>query len=728
MKRLNINKEKLEIILLIALIFLITIVSGLSQIETSDFIPINGDFQNYNPVRRFLSGQTPFQDFAVYLGSGHLIILSAVQLLIGNDFTKSMFAANFVTTLMLQLTVFAIAFLIMKNKKKALYVTLLFSILRFINISFLDSDIAHSISFGFLTGNSARMIRIAIVTIMILTIYISNKIINNSKINNKPLVKKIGLAILSGAAILYSNDGGIATYITISFLYFLLLIKQYKKDIKSIIKYTLLYIGISIISLLVIATIITRGNPLSWLEYNFGVSQYQKWYYDVSDNKLNISLLDAGISIYTILMIIQAVYYVIKMFKKNDETIRYFLISIITIVPVVSTYLYRFMSGGIADEMLRLVLIIQLTTYLLTFIKFNKLWSKILKVSVLLIAGILSISSLCNVTGKIIENGKNYAYVDGLKGSVKIFGNALNRAAEKIGNEKIFSTYAAPLETITNQFQPSGIDYIIHALGDKQREQYLKKFREGNFKWFVDVENYNLFYYWCRNANWFLYREMYKDYKPAYSIAYYLFYEKENDNDPSPNVNIKLERKDDCTYVIELETNDKSYDGIADVKISYNSQFKKGFFNTLDINRYVSVNDITTRYMLSSRSGDKINYNIPNISDEYYIPITIINGEGKVEIYSKPDKNTFLEIENAEIMDVYNVMFKYFDINHIEENKLYVEDLKKNEVILEEVKAIQAGDVIMNVTKIEKIDDCIVLTVDGNISEFSIDDVYKVIK
>lgn len=35
----------------------------------------NGDFQNYNPVRRMLAGQVPYRDFTVYLGVGELYSL-----------------------------------------------------------------------------------------------------------------------------------------------------------------------------------------------------------------------------------------------------------------------------------------------------------------------------------------------------------------------------------------------------------------------------------------------------------------------------------------------------------------------------------------------------------------------------------------------------------------------------------------------------------------------------
>jgi len=59
------------------MIFSLAIISALRKLNAIDFNPINGDFQNYNAVRRFTSGQAPFADFTVYLGFGHMFILSS---------------------------------------------------------------------------------------------------------------------------------------------------------------------------------------------------------------------------------------------------------------------------------------------------------------------------------------------------------------------------------------------------------------------------------------------------------------------------------------------------------------------------------------------------------------------------------------------------------------------------------------------------------------------------
>ena len=70
---------------------------GLSDSFTIDYEIMNGDFQNYNPVRHLLAGQAPYADFTVYLGAGELYGVAALLAVLGNNFANSIFAAEFLT-------------------------------------------------------------------------------------------------------------------------------------------------------------------------------------------------------------------------------------------------------------------------------------------------------------------------------------------------------------------------------------------------------------------------------------------------------------------------------------------------------------------------------------------------------------------------------------------------------------------------------------------------------
>lgn len=47
-----------------------------------------------------------------------------------------------------------------------------------------------------------------------------------------------------------------------------------------------------------------------------------------------------------------------------------------------------------------------------------------------------------------------------------------------LDGEEFFATYASAQEVVSDTFQPSGTDYIIHVLGDEQRYDYIEAFNE----------------------------------------------------------------------------------------------------------------------------------------------------------------------------------------------------------------------------------------------------------
>lgn len=165
------KKDRKKQHVFIAFIFLFILMAFLNAYNLNpyaDFYPLNGDFQNYNPIRRFLCGQRPFVDFEVYLGMGHLLAGSFFTFLLGNNFQASLYAMRIVTFLAFELTVYIISLSILEDRKSASLLTLLVSALNLIgfgellpvNLNVILSDSLRSILEGTrYPGNSARMIR-----------------------------------------------------------------------------------------------------------------------------------------------------------------------------------------------------------------------------------------------------------------------------------------------------------------------------------------------------------------------------------------------------------------------------------------------------------------------------------------------------------------------------------------------------------------------------------------
>lgn len=88
---------------------------GAARCGSVDFVCTNGDYQNYNVLRRFLDGQRPYADFANYLGMGPLL-LCAPLLALHNNFSGSLFATNFAACACFILFVFLIFYLVAGHK------------------------------------------------------------------------------------------------------------------------------------------------------------------------------------------------------------------------------------------------------------------------------------------------------------------------------------------------------------------------------------------------------------------------------------------------------------------------------------------------------------------------------------------------------------------------------------------------------------------------------------
>ena len=368
-----------KIIIFLVFSFSIAILVGLKNTKIVDFYPSNNGFQDYNVVRRLLAGQTPFKDFAVYLGLGHLYLLSFFQLIIGNSFGLSIFNTNMVTMLIFELFVFEISYLILNNKTQSAYLTIIISLLNLIRPKILEKvfalQIISSFNLGITVGTSARLIRNASCVIFPIIIVILFKLIdklkNINKIKNAFLTKKIIYPLIAGICILWSNDGGISTYIVLSFVYFLLLIKEYNKNLKSIFLFTLLYIILSLTSFSIVLLIATKGNIIAWFNYTLGVSSYQSWYYGEAIDKVNISLKNLDFSFPIYLIILYVIFLIVKIFKSqnNNQTLNFSMLTVIILSSFTSSFLYQWLSGGYNKDILHLVFLIAIINIIVLCIR-----------------------------------------------------------------------------------------------------------------------------------------------------------------------------------------------------------------------------------------------------------------------------------------------------------------------------------------------------------------------
>jgi hypothetical protein len=709
-------KNIYKILLCVLVVFLLLLPSILQGSQMSlfqNFVTTNGDFQNYNPVRRLLAGQTPYVDFTVYLGAGQLFSTGMILKLIGNTFKSSMFASAFLSVTFSALLIFTCTYLVLQNKKLSLWITiflnyLFYGIVTGVYPKSLLSDLSDFVSPMYSAGNSARPIRWAIMPIFIIILLLGNKIIVkvieikkdtiNRNLKYSPFL--IYYAALSGFIVPWSNDMGVSMYLCTSFIYFLFLIRIYvrskqneiKLKLLFILKWILIYILISSLALIACCIIITYGHPTSWFKSCFEISSYQSWYYSSAKCCYWYSLI---FDIFVFGDIFLFIIFCINIFKvKNDrKAFNYGMQAIILASSILVHLLYDFVTGSAILELLRFVLILFALSYLfkivIYYVQNQTFITKYIKLTCLIFClatiTMITYNNLYSKLSLITNNYQGATYFDKLGGYNNSFPDSLKKEEALLKGKKVFSTYATAAEVLTDQFQPTGTDYIIHVLGDKPRENYMKVFRNGDFDYVCTVNGKsNTWEYWSCNVNWFFYRELFENYIPLpkdISGDIHAFWKKslksnKLDIDTSliiTKMNTSSEPDGYNVYYIDV-TAPESFDGIADVLLNYEVKIGSDFHRSGGINNYVRVDNLTPDYTTFPKDF----YFIPVDKSTYYIPIYIKNGKGQVKIYAYPEESAKINNFSAAINAIYP---NFEDLISNDELADFYTDLKENEYI-----------------------------------------------
>ena len=249
-------------------LFLLLVLAGLAAVRglaanyEIGYEIMNGDFQNYNPVRHLLAGQVPYRDFTVYLGAGELYSVGGLLLVLGNSFGRSMFATNFCTWFYFELLVLAVCLVVIGTARAARAAALalcsvFFAYVQGANLPF-AGQVNTLLSYAAANGNSARMMRSAALTLAVLVILLGLHFWQQDT-SRRLLAPAVLVPFAAGFFVPWSNDMGGAAYISIALGYGLYLIRLYRSSIGKIVVQTLRYIVTSVVGLGVSVLLISWG-------------------------------------------------------------------------------------------------------------------------------------------------------------------------------------------------------------------------------------------------------------------------------------------------------------------------------------------------------------------------------------------------------------------------------------------------------------------------------------
>lgn len=668
----NISLNTIFNLVMVILIICLCLLTGIKRIYLADFVPINGDFQTYNGLRRLLEGQIPFKDFYFYLGFGPLYINSLFLLLFGDSFTNSLFITNSITAIMFSVAIFVVFKL---NRIKSSIALLLTFFITAFGLGFKDPLNLYVFfeKFNFLNyalpGVSLRMQRAFLPFLIALVMLLINKR-KRGNILSKESTHIILLGLLSGICLLWTNDYGISVCLTISYIF---VIKKMQWN-TVFLKQLLLYVLFIFIGVVFLGSLLTLGNLPNWIDYNFlGVAKDQFWYYERNASSKFLVLSDLPINFEIICGFLFSLFLSFKI-RKGTASKRDTLLLLVMLSTLIAGYAYAVgsLKGGQFIPFY-MVFYISVFSLIVNHLKISSFVNKKLSAYIKIIIPITILLVLVPRLGSSINqlDTSRGVYVKELGGSLSRYGESLQLLSKYfVKDGELFSTYSSALDVMSNKFQPSGIDYIIHVLGDQYREKYLKSFHETNPEYITTIrEDFTNWEYWVKRENWYFYREFLGSYEPIAVTEYNVLWEKTNKDLTFDTAvkDVKVQQVNNSTVEIHVKTVPQITNAVADITINYSSHWNEKRWKGFGIRKIVNISD-------GWNDEGEGGYNIPEQHNNYALPVRIINGEGIVKITSYPVDLTNLVVDQITVNQLFNDRVDY----RIVEEKMLKDDRLKN--------------------------------------------------
>jgi hypothetical protein len=527
------------LLLIIGLMWLdLTISKAYFEGQILHYNPINGDFQTYNPLRRMAAGQVPGRDFQPYMGLGITYVTYLPFKLMGETFSASKFSAQLMHMWLFSLGSLVLFRLLRFNWFTAFALSFILQLYAYVASDYLytltmDWEIAETAlpfgqTFSALSHaeNSCLGVRIALPFLtagLLLWIY-------RRKAKLSGDMEALIWGFIAGAQAFWSNDYGFTSMVVLSASYFLFRGRSWVVP-------HLIGLIIGFIALFVIAT---HGYPIRALTYNLGgVAKDQFWYFMLDEEGKVFSLMQyvkakrifllAGISAAFVAGIFL---YNWRQRKPDLRDILFFYI----LATSLAAGLLSTIGGGIMERYFSASLRLMPFAALFVLLKLIPVPSPRFNNFILLIAVLCGVGfyaafqpvSIRNMQQEIEAKTEGHYFYSAWAGGYLSNSQKQEMVIQKqFKNKKVFSTYSSLMDAASGNFQPSGIDYIIHALGKENREEYLISFAQTDPD-FVTTPNelWTLWEVWSRRVNWWFYREMIKKHEPAMQTVYHVVWKK----------------------------------------------------------------------------------------------------------------------------------------------------------------------------------------------------------
>ena len=645
--------KKAVVAVYIVSVILISWLFALERVQICDYVSINGDFQSYNVFRRMLDGQTPYVDFANYIGMAPIIV-NLPWVALSNTFSNSLFVTTFTSSVIFAVAVFMVFYLITKRLEISCFASAFLA--KFISTQILYRLLGPKYGYiyterfkGLFTpSNSMRGTRsflpflLVIIAIAVSLVY---KKLYGRNADFITLLKGYKALVVTGFVtglfIVWSNDYGVAVIASLWVIYILLQIFCYKFKFTEFLKRFAVLVLETATGAFVAMFAVTGGNIAAYLSSMADTAQYQFFYFNgtAGKNVMEYIFSTEVLWLFVAVFLVFFGYALFRLIRKEADNSLLFLV-FIALSIVAGTFVY--LAGGSGHncrEPLEVYAILFIAAFAVKII--CHFGTKLVKFADFGSAGLLCALTALYVLQLVTFSPVSYGvYIDAFDGT-STQTKALVDAAEIIGDEQVFSTYATGLETVTGQFQPTGYDYIIHALGKTVQQNYVQNFTDGGYKYVhtssLSTES------WIATQNWHFYRQMLPHYKQIFKTEYSWLWEKTQPHYVDADVKVEILPTGTGSANI-ICTSDNTDEFVADVRISYTTGFDNAASRLLSLGR-TAVTVYTT--CISADDGSQIA--LPGNSTEY-IPVLMKDGKGTATVIGCYGKGIVLNVTDAEFV------------------------------------------------------------------------------
>lgn len=642
--------------------------------------------------------------FKIIWGLGHLYLGTVFTALFGGDYKASLIAFSFLSVFGAGLISAVIGYAVFGKKETAVSLSNMLLLLLLVQPVFFKNaligteDIYNALFYAVSGGNSARYVRGLILPIICFVIMGGYRIGIRIIKRQKEVMFAIGVGLAAGIAFPWSNDYGISCWVCLAIMTVVIVLSRTRKFFVAV-GCGVIELLASVFGIVLTVLLVTKGNLLPWINATFGTGGFQSWYYN---GIKSYYLYDVDFSFLMCIQALLSITYLFLLYRNRGSRYalrRYGILAFVNMVCFCAVNEYKLLSGSdmreVALATLFFTVIYEIGCFALKVLPKVREYKTGFYVAVCLLCGAWLVSTVKDELIYYKETVKSGTYVDALGGTMTALGGDLLTTAEFLGEEEFWATYASAQEVVCDEFQPSGTDYIIHVLGDEQREKYLEAFETEDFKFAATIkETYNVWEYWIQRANWFFYRELYENWHPVYANSYEMYWERNEEGESNAlgiGCQLSVQKVDEATQRVIIKT-EENINGVADVYVKYavektDSLSSKFVFMTL-----LKVKN-TGKIFADNPEVVRENYDYNNLRAKgaEYIPVTIVDGYGEITLSGQPHKNVKLVIDEVKCENIFGVTYDYIEVNKIiseESISIIAVNNGKNLQVLKNAKAI----------------------------------------